>query len=249
MYLEDLLYPDNPKRRETVRMLKLDIIKLFRDYRSQWNETMGYLNNALKEADHPEFQFSFLLLQKDIDNDNAKDCLDEIKMAAEDAKSKMNKLIKDLGLDKYLPEGDKINPDILNFDPDAIKYIAANFVTAGLGGFAAGFTFSIVWYSLNDYLLIYPLLQACGGLLASSASLLLSALSAGAAFLLTDLIISAINGAIVRHELEDAITELTKAREKLKSLSTVTSKLYNVKENIENNKYFLDDTHLLMKPS
>ena len=247
MFFEDIFYPGNPERREKVRMLKLDIVKLFRDYQSQWNETMSYLNNALQEADHPMFRFSFLLLLKDIDNDNAKECLDEIKMAAEDAKTKMNKIVKDLGLDKYLPKGDDINPDIVNFDPDAIKYIAANLVTAGIGGFTAGFTFSLLWYSLNDYLMLSPLFAACGAVLVYPISLILSAMGAGLAFAISDMIVSAINGAIVRHELEDAIKELTKAKDNLKPLSTITSKLYNLKQCIENEQYFLDKNHLLRR--
>ena len=85
-------------------------------------------------------------------------------------------------------------------------------------------------------------------LLAMYSGAIAGTILGGAAFIITDLVASAITGAIERKELNEAIDALKNLKAQIDpSLSQAATKLAGVTQAIKDGLYRLDDKHILVK--
>ena len=76
MLFDDVFYPGNPKRREEVSHLQIEITDAFKDYKKYWNKWAGLLNDAFTACPvEPYKSFRITTLSRNIEKDTIKDCL------------------------------------------------------------------------------------------------------------------------------------------------------------------------------
>lgn len=251
MIFDDLFYPDNPKRRQEVANLRGEITTLFKQYVSAWNENANLLNDAFKQAAKPGTPFygmTLPTLQKNIDKDPIGKCIDEINTTITETDTKLKKLMEDIGITELLPDdwkekGAKLEDlgelTLLNVCK-AIETVAAASAAAYLG-----------FYIFQGIFISIALINAISGVASSIVAFLggaaIGLVIGGAAFIISDIIASAITGAIERKQLNEAIDSLTKLRDDALPLRDAAVKLAAVTQNIKDGSYKLAPGWHLMK--
>jgi hypothetical protein len=250
MIFDDLFYPGNPGRRQEVANLRGEIIATFDKYKIAWNDNATLLNGIFANVTNPKFKgLTLLTLQKNISADSLGDCINEINDVISDTKTKLDKLVKDIGMDTLLPADwkekgctvDQIGAENVH----KIGRIISGVVDSAAAAFVGYYAFTGVTVAVG---LIATITGAATGLLAMCGGALGALVLGGAAFIITDIIASAITGAIERKELNDAIDTLKKIKDTVcKPLLTATEKLAGVTLAINDGNYKLDDKHLLFR--
>ena len=202
MLFDDVFYPGNPGRRQQVATLQAQIRLSFLNFHSAWNGYVNILNPLIAKKDST---LTLKTLNCDIDNDCAQMCIDEINSVVNDTKTKMDKLVLDIGITKALPS----LPADLDTDPEARHRLAM--ILTGVPDVAiAGF---ITWYVYNSIRLFVAFINLAGASVSALAEILGGALGGmilgAAGFVITDVILSAISGAVERKQLNDQIDALT----------------------------------------
>lgn len=247
MLFEDYFYPDNPQRRRQVYELRGEIVSIVRRYKAEWNEIVFNLNSAFAQAKHDGFNFELIPLVKDIDKDPLSDCISEIDVALKDANKKLPQLIKDMNIEDKLPKDWATNPKAIDINPDTIHKICQA-ISAPISGSVGVAVFIYVHRGVH-------LLQALLGFVVEIGHWMLSpviavvcaSITGGLAFAITDMVVSAITGAIERKELNEAIDALKKLKERMMPLDESISKMAGININIRHGFYPLDDDHILIK--
>lgn len=252
MIFDDLFYPGNPGRRQEVANLRGEIIAIIKNYKGAWNENAELLNKIFKEVKNPTYAgITFLKLQKNIESDTIGDCIKEINDVLTDSKTKLDKLVTDIGLSQILPEDWKENGcNIEQIGTDNILKIGR--IVSGLESSAAAAF--VGYYVFNGVTVAVSLLAAITGTVTSTLALcggaLAGAILGGAAFIISDMIASAITGAIERKELNSAIDSLKKIKDAIDpNLTEATTKLSGITQSIKDGLYRLDDKNILIKDS
>ncbi len=249
MIFDDLFYPDNPKRREEVARLKADIRSIIINYQTAWNNFVDKFNPIFRSLDDPKYsQIQLIPIKKNVDTDNLKDCLDEINNTVVDCKGKIEKIVSDMGIKELLPT-DWVESGI---KIDEMGEAAVARVFKILGGsisiVASGVVAGLVFNGIRIFFgLINAYVSIMSNLAISVTGAAFSMVFGAATFFISDLIASAITGAIERKELNEAIEVLKKVENELEPLREYTVKLGGITQNIVDGCYKLDDTHILMK--
>ena len=249
MIFDDLFYPGNPKRRQEVANLRAEIAAQFEGYKTAWNANADLLTGIFATVKNPDYAgMKILTLSKDIHKDAVGDCLKEINNVLTDTTAKLDKLVADIGLGDLLPADwkekgvklDSIGTDTIKKIGQAISGVLCTAASAFVGYYVfAGVTvaMSLIRVAAGAAVTIGTV---AGGMLAG-------ALIGGVVFVITDIIASAITGAIERKELNEAIDALTKLQDAVKPLSEATVKLAGINQSIRDGVYRLDDEHILVK--
>lgn len=250
MIFDDLFYPGNPGRRQEVANLRGEIIAIFKNYKVAWNDNANLLNNIFSQVKNPTYAgLTLLTLQRDIESDTVGDCINEINSVISDTKTKLDKLVKDIGLSELLPADwkdkgctiDQIGAENVR----KIGQIVSGLASSAAAAFVGYYVFTGVTVAVG---LISAITGAATGLLAMCSGALMGAVLGGVAFIITDLIASAITGAIERKELNEAIDSLKKLKGQIDPcLPQATAKLAGVTQSIKDGLYRLDDKYILLK--
>ena len=247
MIFEDVFYPDNPKRRRQVYELRGEIVSIIRRYKAEWNDIVLTMNTAFAEAKSKDFSFELIPLMKDIDHDSLSDCITEIDTALKDAKEKLPQLIKDMNIEDKLPKDWATNPNAINLNPDTIKLIGS-VISGTISGSAGLVVFLYIFSGVRALQALLTLVVQLGSFILSPVFAAVSAAITGSiAFVITDMVVSAITGAIERKKLTEAIDALKELKEKMKPLDESISKLAAVNLGLRKGSYQLDESHILYR--
>lgn len=253
MVFDDVFYPGNPKKRQEIAELRAEIVYTVTQYQSAWNDNAKTMNEALKQAAKPGSPFyniSLPLLSKDITKDKVGECLTEINDALDTARATLDNLVTDIGLDKNLPKdwaekGIKLDDLDDRKVLDIVKKIEVSL--AGVG------TAVLSFYVFRGAMVAFGLIAAITGVLKTLTAILGGALAGaivgGAVFVITDMIASAITGAIERKELKKAIEPLTELRDAVKPLQNGATELRSITRSIKDGAYRLADGYVLIRNS
>lgn len=250
MIFDDLFYPGNPKRRQEVANLRGEIIVIFKNYKTAWNDNAALLNSIFAQVQNSKYAgLTLRTLNKDIESDTVGNCISEINDVISDTKTKLDKLVEDIGLSKLLPEDWKENGCTIDQigaeNVRKIGQIVSGLSSSAAAAFVGYYVFTGVTVATA---LITTITGAATGLLAMCSGALAAAVLGGAAFIITDLIASAITGAIERKELNEAIDSLRNLKSQIDPcLPQATAKLAGVTQSIKDGLYLLDATHILFK--
>lgn len=249
MIFDDLFYPDNPKRRQQVANLRGEITITFKNFTSSWNDNANMLNGIFSKVSNPTYaKMKIKLISKNIEKNTINECLEEIKTVLEDSKTKMEKLVSDLGLSELLPDDWKEKGIKVSSIGEA-KIAKIGRIISGIASTAAAAF--IGYYIFQGVTTAIIIISAVTSTALSIAGIVggafFGAVLGGAAFIITDLIASAITGAIERKELNNAIDSLIKLKESISPIKEATPKLAGITQSIKDGCYKLDDTHLLVK--
>jgi hypothetical protein len=242
MLFDDLFYPGNPGRRQQVSDLRGQVRADFMQFTSAWNDCATLLNSILRQR-HPDL--ILLTLTCNVDSDCVQVCVNDFNRVITDAKPKLDKLLKDIGLEHGVPG---VVPGSIDMDPEALHKIN-NFITGAVDASVAAFA---TWYVYNSIRLFVLVLNYAGAAVSDLASLLAGALGGlivgAVGFVITDIIASAITGAVERKQLNEAIDALTEFRDKVADpLLKAAGKLAGVVQSIKDGAYKLSDTLLIVK--
>lgn len=242
MLFDDYFYPGNPKRRQEVSDLRGQIRADFMLFKNSWNDCAALLNPILIK-NHPDLQLTTITC--DIDCDDIKHCVEMFNNAITDAKPKFEKLLADIGLTDGVPG---LSKDSIGFDPEAFHKIN-NFITGAVDATVAAFA---TWYVYTSIQIFTFVLNNIGIAVTRMVSMLAGAMGGlvigAVGFVITDLIASAIAGAVEKGKLNDAIDALTDLRDKVADpLLQAAGKLGGVTQSIKDGIYKLSDTLLIMK--
>ena len=230
MIFDDLFYPGNPGRRQEVANLRGEIIAIFRNYKTAWNDNANLLNGIFAQVQNPTYTgLTLLTLQKNIESDSVGDCVKEINDVLSDSKTKKGCTIDQIGAENIRKIGQ----------------IVSGLSSTAAAAFVGYYVFTGVTVAVG---LISAVTGAATGLLAMCSGALAGAVLGGAAFIITDMIASAITGAIERKELNEAIDSLKKLKAQIDPcLPQATAKLAGITQSIKDGIYRLDDQHILIK--
>ena len=227
MIFDDVFYPGNPKKRAEIAETKAEVTVIFKNYKENWNKLVLALNAAFREVDDPQYrETQFITLSKDIEKDSVGDCVSEITNAANDAKDQLAKLVADAELDKFLPgDWQKSGIKLSELDEDVfLKIGRALSMTLSVG--VSGF---IGYYLFTGVTAMSAIIFAAGSVTTALAALIggamLSLVISGAGFVITDMISSAITGAIERKKLDEALTALKKLKDDVQPLENSANQL------------------------
>lgn len=250
MIFDDLFYPGNPERRQEVANLRGEIIAVFKNYKTAWNDNAALLNGIFAQVQNPAYAgLTLRTLQKNIESDTVGECINEINDVILDTKTKLDKLVEDIGLSKLLPADwkekgctiDQIGAE----NVQKIGKIVSGLASSAAAAFVGYYVFTGVTVAAG---LITAITGAATGLLGICGGALAGAIIGGVAFIITDLIASAITGAIERKELNEAIDSLKKLKAAIDpALPDATAKLAGVALSVKDGLYRLDATHILVK--
>ena len=250
MIFDDLFYPGNPGRRQEVANLRGEIIAIFKNYKTAWNDNAALLNGIFAQVQNPTYAgMTLLTLQKNIESDTVGDCINEINDVISDTNTKLDKLVEDIGLSQLLPADwkekgctiDQIGAENVR----KIGQIASGLTSSAAAAFIGYYVFTGVTVAVS---LITAVTGVTTGLLSMCGGVLAGALLGGVAFVITDLIASAITGAIERKELNEAIDALKKLKATVDPvLPNAAAKLAGITQSIKDGLYRLDDKHILVK--
>lgn len=250
MIFDDLFYPGNPKRRQEVANLRGEIIAIFNNYKAAWNDTAKLLNDIFSQVKNPAYaNLTFCTLKNSIDNNTVGDCINEINDVISDTKDKLNKLVEDIGLDKDLPtdwkeKGCTID-QIGSENIQKIGRIVSGLACSAAAAFVGYYVFTGVTVAV---MLVSVISEAVTGLMTMLSGVFAGAILGGVAFVITDIIASAITGAIERKKLNEAIDSLKELKNIVESpLTKATVALGGIIQNINNGNYRLDNEHILWK--
>lgn len=249
MIFDDLFYPDNPKRRQEVADLKAEIKLVFNQFKIAWNTNADLLNSIFADLQNTKYAgMTISTLKRNIETDKVGDCIDEINKVASDTKDKLDKLVDDINLSDLLPNDWKENGVKLDsLGADKMRKIG-QIISGVLDSAAAAFVGYYVFAGVRIAMAIIEIVtMASVGIGAIAGGVLATAVLGGAAFIITDIIASAITGAIERHKLNEAIDALKKMRDSVKPLSESTVSLSGITRSIKDGLYKLDDNNMLVK--
>jgi hypothetical protein len=252
MLFDDYFYPDSPRRRQQLSDLRDEIKAGFDGFKNAWNENADLLNGIFKaQTVAPYNTIQIRKIQKSIKIDNAKSCTDEINAVLIETKAKFVDLVEDLELSKHLPkdwleQGANVS-DIGTGNVKRIGQILSGILDTAAAAFVG-------WFVLKGVAVATSIISVATGVASSIGTIFRGAfgvLTCGAVgFVITDLIASAITGALERKELNDAIDALTKFNEKVaQPLVTIAAEVAAETLSINTGFYKLDDKHILMKRS
>lgn len=242
MIFDDVFYPGNPERRRTVSNLRAEIIDAFHSYKNAWNENAKLIMDIFHDGacGTPYENMEILFLKKDIETHTVNDCLSEMKTALDDTEKKIKKIVDDIGISDLIPDWSKEDFKIENIDKNLILNVGKA-LSATLGSTAAGFlgyyvfvniSFAITWKGF--------LTGALSSVAATLGGTIGGIIAGGAAFIITDMISSAITGAIERKELNEAIDALNKLKEAVyKPLMDGRDHIRGLIQNIKDGSYSL----------
>ena len=244
MIFDDVFYPGNPKKRAEIAETKAEVTVIFKNYKENWNKLVLALNAAFREVDDPQYsEIQFITLSKDIEKDSVGDCVSEITNAANDAKDQLAKLVADAELDKFLPgDWQKSGIKLSELDEDVfLKIGRALSMTFSVG--VSGF---IGYYLFTGVTAMSAIIFAAGSVTTALAALIggamLSLVISGAGFVITDMISSAITGAIERKKLDEALTALKKLKDDVEPLRNSANQLGALYVSFMNSQaYYLGD--------
>ncbi|HJA40369.1 MAG TPA: hypothetical protein H9667_02400 [Firmicutes bacterium] len=251
MIFDDVFYPGNPRRRQEVANLRGEIIALFNGYQAAWNKNADLLNDIFyKSASGTPFQaIRIAYIQKNITKDTVNDCLAEMKAVIDDTQTKLNKLVEDIGVSKLLPSNwEKGGVKIEDLGKDTLLKIGKAF-TAVLSTTGAGFLGYYVFVSVSFAVTWGGFVSgAISSIAATLSGVLGGIIAGGVAFILTDMIASAITGAIERKELNEAIDALTELKRAIKDpLTNGINAISGISQNIKDGNYKLGNGWYLGK--
>jgi hypothetical protein len=242
MLFDDYFYPGNPGRRTEVFALQGQIRADFLMFTSSWNDCANILNPILLPQ-HPDLQLQLITCSPD--THCVQDCLTQFQSVVNDAKPKFDKLLSDIGVSGGIAG---MVPGSIDYDPEAkhkINQFIAGAVDVSVAAFAA-------WYTYNAVQLFTLVLNYASVAISGTASLLggvLGGMFVGAVgFVITDLIASAITGAIERKQLNSAIDALTQFRDGVADpLLKAAGKLAGITQAIKDGTYRLSNTLLITR--
>jgi len=242
MLFDDIFYPGNPGRRQQVSDLKGQIRADFIQFTTSWNDCANLLNSILQK-NHPELLLQTLSCNPD--SDCVQMCVDDFNRVIQDAKPKLDKLLNDIGLANGVPG---LPPGAMGMDPEAmhkINQFIAGSVDVAVSAFAT-------WYVYNSIRFFVLILNYAGAAITELTAFLAGALGGmvvgAAGFIITDLIASAITGAIERKELNEAIDALTEFRDKVADpLLKAAGRLAGIGQSIRDGAYKLSDTLMIVR--
>lgn len=245
MFFDDLFYPGNPKKRAEVAQLRYDITQSFIQYKNSWNDNANLLNRAFLESKDVKYsKIQLPVLKKDINVDTSGDCINEINNAIKDTNVKLNKLIKDIGLEELLPTDWAEKGIDINTIGESKLLEMGKILSAALSIGIAGY---IGYYTITGITVATALVSMAAGVATGLEGILggvfVGAVLGGVAFVITDIISSAITGAIERKQLRETIDALRDVYKKVEPLRNATPKLIAVTNQIRDGKYSLDATH------
>lgn len=250
MIFDDIFYPGNPGRRKTVENLRAEIRIKFQNYRETWNKFADVLNDAFAKSKEKEFSsIKIDKLEKDIEKDTIGDCVNEINQVLEKTQKVLNKVVNDIGLADLLPEDWEekgVKLDNINYNSWIAKGIFAG-ISISLGAF-------ITYYVTSGVVLILTITSVVAGATLGLGTILggvlAGAMIGGAVFVITDMIASAISGAIERKNLNEAIDALEKLKTEVADrLENGAGQINSICLDNASGSYRLDDSHVLWRMS
>lgn len=250
MIFDDVFYPGNPKRRKEVADLQADIKKSYNDYKSAWNELVSILNPALETSRIEGWEgFQLKSLFCTIENDTLGDCIKEINETISESKEKLTDLVKAIKLDGELPEDWETKGAKLE-DVDYNQWIARGVfsgVSIALAGFIAFYAFRGITIAIALVSMVAEITVSLGVFIGGA---MLSAVVGAATFVISDMIFSAITGAIERKKLNDAISALKEIKKQFaEPLDSAFRSLSGILSQMKTGMYPLDEKHWLVKDS
>lgn len=244
MIFDDVFYPGNPERRREVSRLRAEIIDIFQSYKNAWNEQAELLMEIFREGapNTPYENMKIILLKRDIREDTVSDCLSEMKAALEDTDKKIKKIVDDIGISGLIPDWRSEDFKVENLDKNVILTVGKA-LSATLGATAAGFVGYCVFVNISFAITWSGFLAgAVSSVAATLGGVLGGIIAGGAAFLITDIISSAITGAIERKELNESIEALQKLKDAVgEPLRRGRDEIRGMIRNIKDGSYSLGD--------
>ncbi len=257
MIFDDLFYPGNPKRRQEVANLRAEIMYIYNDYKLAWNKTADLLNGAFAQAGakgSPFYGVRISLLKRSIESDEVGACIHELNTVVDETRGKLDKLVKDIGLEGDLPE----NWKEAGVSLEKLGTLKALKIGKALGmalttavSIAAAVAVGV--YIFRGIGVIIGIAAAIGGVVSTLGLLLGGALASavigGVVFIVSDIVASAITGAIERKKLREAIDALRELKDAMRPLTEAAGNLRGVLQCIKDGSYALGDGWLLVKVS
>lgn len=255
MIFEDIFYPDNPQRRLEVMNLQADARMSFQGYKDAWNHFVNILNPCFDELkgfqglndtgiNHEDFStYKLESLSYNIETDNVGLCINQINNALQDAKSKLDKFVKDIGLTESLPNLQK------GFNEDSLLEIERTIMmlipSVTLSAFAT-------YYAFYGVRIMIAIVNLAGAAISGALELFLGVFAGlivgGVAFIVSDAILSAIHGAIERKHLEEAIEALNQFKKEVSDpVREAGDKIRGILQSIKDGVYTLSDEFMLVR--
>ncbi|MBR2421334.1 MAG: hypothetical protein IKB09_03160 [Oscillospiraceae bacterium] len=248
MLFDDIFYPDNPKRRHIVCQLRTDVSTAFQNYFSAWNTWAGLLNRAFEECPAQEYHSLHIpILEKDIEKYTIQECMDEIRDAARQTSGTLDHIMEVMGVVPFLPSDwkekgikiDDLGSDTLLKIGKVISCVGSS-VLAGYMGYHIFVGVTVV------SALVASITQSIGFVGTLVGGLAGGLVLGGAVFLITDMISSAITGAIERKELNEAIDLLQKLKNEVAvPLNNSAFSIQAVCTDIKNKQFTLGNGYVL----
>ncbi len=256
MLFDDLFYPGNPKRRKEADSLRDEITKTFEDYKTHWNMWADMLNKAFSEVIVTDSTTKMLhdtritKLKKNIKKNTIKECVDEINAAAKEMNPTMERVIIEMGIAKFLPpEWSKSGIRVKDLDRSN-WLVAGKWISLACSSLLAGY---LGYHIFTGVVVISALSSAIAGTSMALGTLyagVLGGLVFSAVFVITDMIASAITGAIERKQLNEAITVLKQVKEQVSDpLHAAAFTLERLCSDAERGTYQLEGDIVLSKRS
>lgn len=250
MLFDDIFYPDNPRRRDEVAKIRAEIVLLFDNYKFAWNDCAALLNSIFETgaAQTPYESLEIPYLERSIEQDTVKDCLDEMRDALDRLDEKLHKLVEDIGISQLIPNWNDKDFEIANIGEDIILEVGKK-LSFALGGTASVIVGAYVFGQVSFAITWRGFLTGALSALTSTLGGLLGGLIAGGVgFIITDMISSAITGAIERKELEDAIDSLNELRNSVREpLINGKNAIDGIIRSVKDGHYKLADNWFIAK--
>ena len=250
MIFEDLFYPGNESRRERIYDLKAEIKNIFNNFENAWNNNAKLLNEALELSDDETYsKVKLPILTYDITSDDIGYCIEQINTTLKDADGKIKKLVKDIKLEEYLPkdwetQGIKIN----DIGDTQLINLGRMLGGGGVSLITAGY---LAFYVIKGVTVAAGLISVATGAAVSTAAIcggaLLGTVVGAVGFIITDMIVDSITGAVKRKKYNEAIDALEELVEDLKPLGEAANELRSITRSINEGSYYLDETHELCR--
>lgn len=243
-FFVDIFYPDNPQRRLKVENLRAECREAFIAFKTEWNLYATAFNDTLKGSSY-EQKFHLTSMTYNPDNDDVETMIREINSRLKFATKNIEELRNRLGED--YPKFKDLEVSLKNGTATAkdVANIILDIGETALGGV-------IAFYAYNGIRLFLAIANLAGAGISDLASLLAGAFGGlilgAAAVIITDIIISAIEGAIERSELESAIGALEKFKKQVANpISKTASDIGAQANNITSGLYRLNDHLIIFK--
>lgn len=250
MIFDDVFYPGNPERRREVSRLRAEVIDIFQSYKNAWNEQAELLMEIFREGaqETPYENMKIVLLKMDIRKNTVDECLSEMKAALDDTNKKIKKVVDDIGISDLIPNWGSGGFKVENLDKNVILAVGKA-LSATLGATAASFVGYCVFVNISFAITWSGFLAgAVSSVVATLGGVLGGIIAGGAAFLITDIISSAITGAIERKELNESIEALQKLKDAVEEpLRKGRDEIRGMIRNIKDGSYSLGNGWHIVK--